>query len=248
MLFLGGVHEIMWGIAEAFAAAGATLILTYKAGEDAPRIPATLSDATLLPVTLNNPEQLQQTLSAHAFDTAIVSPGWFKHAAFMAGEATDVYQDIDAAFDVNFADSTFAAQAAAKHMAANQQAGSIIFLSSVVGKIPMVKTNLTGASLAAIDVVARMAAVDLAPHGIRVNIVSAGWILGDWAAPVLTDKQTMYTTADIPLSKAGRPADVGHACCFLASPMASYITGSVLTVDGGFSLTKSAAASPYAHG
>lgn len=248
VLFLGGIHEIMFGVAEAFANAGAHLILTYKAGEATPAIPAALSASTLLPVVLNDPQQLEETLASLSFDTAIISPGWFSHAAFMDGEAAEVYQAMDDAFDANFTDSTFAAQAAARHMLANQQRGNIIFLSSVVSKIPMVKTSLTGASLAAIDVVARMAAIDLAPHGVRVNIVAAGWITGNWSAPLLTDQDRMYTPDDIPLNKAGSPADIGHACCFLASPMASYITGSVLTVDGGFSLTKSAAASPYPNG
>ncbi len=248
VLLLGGIHAISIGVAEAFARTGAELAITYAAEREAPRLPGHLAEATLLPVDLQSPTQLAQQLAALAFDTAVISPAWFAHMAFIDGEETAVYRAIDDAFASNFAATTFAAQAAAKHMITNEQAGNIVFLSSVVNKIPMVNTNIVGTSLAALDVVARMAAVDLAPHNIRVNTVAAGWIKGAWSGSVLTEEHTMHTPSDIPMQHAGAPADIGNACCFLASSMASYITGSTITVDGGFSLTKSAAPSPYKHG
>ena len=126
-----------------------------------------------------------------------------------------------------------------------RKGGAIVFLSSVVSKMPMVETNLVGSSLASLEVVATMSAVELAPYNIRVNVVAAGWIDGAWASPLLGSDSTMREASDIPAGKAGSPTSVGNACCFLASPLADYITGAVLPVDGGFMLTKSAAKSPY---
>jgi 3-oxoacyl-[acyl-carrier protein] reductase len=90
-----------------------------------------------------------------------------------------------------------------------------------------------------------MAAVDLGQHGIRVNIIAAGWLSDERSKPILTEDGQLHTPEDIPLGTIGEPGDVGNLCCFLASPLSRYITGTVIPVDGGFLLTKSSAQTPY---
>ncbi|MFF0162993.1 SDR family NAD(P)-dependent oxidoreductase [Streptomyces sp. NPDC005263] len=81
---------------------------------------------------------------------------------------------------------------------------------------------------------ARAAALEYGPHGIRVNTVSPGLIDRDGLARAWPDGVRRWRDA-APLGRLGRPEDVGDACVFLASPLASWITGHDLVVDGGVS-------------
>ena len=97
----------------------------------------------------------------------VISLDWFAHTPFTQVAA----QYIDEALPHDFEHLTSAAQAAARQHAELGDGGSMILLSSVVSQMPFVHTNLVGVSLAATRVVARMAAVDLGPHRIRVDVV-----------------------------------------------------------------------------
>ena len=237
VLLMGGLHAVSLGVARAFHQAGARLIIAYEP----PLVEVEMPPARLCETTLADSHALDETLADLTFHTVVISPGWFEHAPFM--EATPA--DIDAAFSRNLAEATFAAQAAARRMIAQGAGGVMLFLTSVAAQTPMVHTNLTGSSLAAVEVIAQMAAVDLAPHGIRVNLVSAGWVEGAWSRPFIDAEGEMYNRSDIPAGHIGTPESVGEACCFLASSQARYITGARLPVDGGFLLTKSSAKTPY---
>lgn len=84
---------------------------------------------------------------------------------------------------------------------------------------------------------AQVAAVELGAKGIRVNVLALGPLEGDVA-----DR-----TADgVPLGRLARPADLGAACVMLAGSGAAYVTGSIVTVDGGYTITKAVGGSPFA--
>lgn len=111
--------------------------------------------------------------------------------------------------------------------------GSIIMLSSVWGQTGASCESVYAASKAAVIGLAKSLAKELAPSGIRVNAVAPGVID--------TDMNACYSQADlaalaeeIPLGRLGRPEEAAKAICFLASEDASYITGQVLAVNGGF--------------
>ena len=111
----------------------------------------------------------------------------------------------------------------ARHMAERGN-GCIISISSVGGLRAHRGLSAYDASKGAIDALTRSMALDLAPHGIRVNAV----------APGLTPKYERPAKHDgIPLGRTAVPLDIGAAVGFLASSAASYITGQVLYVDGG---------------
>lgn len=241
VLMLGGIRDISMGVARVFEKAGARLIIGYQTSQEAKTLATDIPTATLVETDLKKPQPLAKVLADKPFDIVIISPGFFSHKPFMQTTPAE----IDTAFSTNFEQATFAAQAAAKSLILRNVSGSIIFLSSVVSLTPIIETNLTGTSLAALKVIAQMAAVDLAPHKIQVNVVAAGWPQSEWSKPLLTPEGTMSEASDIPAGQAGSIQSIGDACCFLASPMAAYITGTVLPVDGGFLLTKSSARSPY---
>ena len=86
---------------------------------------------------------------------------------------------------------------------------------------------------AGIIALTRSLAMELAPSGIRVNCVAPGVIETDMVR-VLGRETLDQLAADTPLGRLGQPEDIAHAAAFLASDKAGFITGQVLTVDGGF--------------
>ncbi|MBX2819619.1 MAG: SDR family oxidoreductase [Rhodothermaceae bacterium] len=240
VLMIGELSDLAAGVAAVFKEAGAEILVVYNSTSD-PNLLRLYPDGTYLETSLYDPIELASTLANYTFQTVVISPGWFQHRSFLDSNASD----IENAYRINFEHAIYSAQSAAKRLIEQGEGGVILFLSSVVSKMPTVETNLVGSSLASLEVIATMAAVDLAQYGIRVNVVAAGWLENSWAEPLLGVEGRMKEPTDIPLGKVGSTKSVGQACCFLASPMAEYITGVVLPVDGGFTLTKSLAQSPY---
>lgn len=133
-----------------------------------------------------------------------------------------------AMLDTDLTSAFLCTQAAAGVM----RGGSITHIASIEAGQPAAGHAHYGAAKAALVMHARAAALEYGRHGIRVNSVSPGLIdrpglADDWPSGVERWR------AAAPLTRLGTPADVGDACVFLASPMASWITGHNLTVDGG---------------
>ncbi len=175
-----------------------------------------------------------------AIQTAILAPGWFAEKPFM--ESTRA--DWDAALAANFEQIIYAAQAIARQMIAQGSGGCILFLSSVAALKSLAGLSTVGTVLAALHVAAKMAAVDLAPYGITVNIVAVGWVKGGWETHTFNTNDPAQVGRYIPLEALGTPDDVGNVCAFLASPEARYLTGVIVPVDGGYTLTKAGAGTP----
>ncbi|MEU0408142.1 SDR family oxidoreductase [Streptomyces griseorubiginosus] len=110
--------------------------------------------------------------------------------------------------------------------------GSVTHIASIEASHPAPEHAHYSASKAAIVMHARSAALEYGPHGIRVNTVSPGLIDRAGLAESWPEGVERWTRR-APLSRLGRPEDVADACVFLASPLASWITGHDLVVDGG---------------
>jgi len=111
--------------------------------------------------------------------------------------------------------------------------GNIIHISPVGGLRAHRGQAGYDASKGAINALTRSMALDLAPHGIRVNAVAPGLTLGKRAMRPEWEKKLQDRSVGIPLGRAATPEDVGAAVAFLASDAGSYITGQILYVDGG---------------
>jgi 3-oxoacyl-[acyl-carrier protein] reductase len=116
-----------------------------------------------------------------------------------------------------------------------QHSGRIINVTSIVGLIGNAGQCNYSASKAALIGFTKSVARELASRGITVNAVAPGFIETDMTA-ALSDETRKELLLKIPLNCLGSPDDIAHAALFLASPAARYITGQVLTVDGGMAM------------
>jgi 3-oxoacyl-[acyl-carrier protein] reductase len=115
-----------------------------------------------------------------------------------------------------------------------QKSGRIIVVSSTSGQRGESFHTHYGASKGALISLVKGLATELARHAILVNSVAPGWVETDMSLPVLKDPvEASQIMVGIPLGRMGRPEEVATAILFLASEMASYITGEVLNVNGG---------------
>jgi NAD(P)-dependent dehydrogenase (short-subunit alcohol dehydrogenase family) len=173
-----------------------------------------------------------KTLALHgAIDILVNNAGIFKAAPFL-----DVSEsDFDAVIAVNLKGSFLMAQAAARAMVAHQTHGSIINMSSVNGVLAIPSIASYNMSKGGINQLTRVAALALADFGIRVNAVAPGTIATELAAKaVLTDDAAKAKIMSrTPLRRLGEPSEIADVVAWLASDAASYVTGEVVTVDGG---------------
>lgn len=157
-------------------------------------------------------------------------------------------QNFQKVIDVNLKGYFLMAQAAAKEMAKNPPVqspsgnvadkGAIVNIASIaMGQVGVGFAGLTHycASKGGIVAMSEAMALELAPIGVRVNCIAPGAIDTPMVASVKQDMKSLEATlAGIPLKRMGRPEEISNAVLFLASDESSYMTGSVMVVDGGW--------------
>jgi 3-oxoacyl-[acyl-carrier protein] reductase len=140
-------------------------------------------------------------------------------------------EDWDAVLDANLRGAFVAIRAAARGMM-KRRWGRIINIASVVGIIGNKGQANYAASKAGLIGLTKSVARELASRNILVNAVAPGFIETDMTA-AMTEEARATLSGQIPLERLGAPADVAAAVAYLASDLASYVTGQVLVVDGG---------------
>lgn len=180
-----------------------------------------------------------EVLAAHGgqVDTLVTSAGLCEN--FPAEQyPPDRLQHIMA---VNVHGTYYFAAALARHLIACGQRGSMVFIGSMSGSIVNVPQPQApyNASKAAVRHLARSFAVEWAPHGIRVNVISPGYMLTDLTKRILEERPDLGArwTSLTPAGRMGDPQDLMGAVVFLASDAAAFVTGAELAVDGGYTAT-----------
>ncbi|MBR7836028.1 glucose 1-dehydrogenase [Actinospica durhamensis] len=246
-LVTGGTRGIGRACALALAAAGAEVVLTgreARTAKAAAEAIAAETGATVTGMSLDVPENatsaetfecaeslLAEIAAEHGeLDVLVANAGILRHTPMGLIDAADV----QAMVAVNFVGSLAMLQAATASMR-RRGGGSAVLISSVVGVLGGDMLAAYAATKAAIAAMARSAARDLGPEGIRVNAIAPGVIYTDMVSPAPREMLDA-TVARVPMRRVGRPEDVAGAAVFLASDAASYVTGHVLAVDGGMVL------------
>lgn len=143
-------------------------------------------------------------------------------------------QDWDAVIGTNLK-AVFNFSKASYRTFMKQRSGRIVTISSVVGVMGNPGQTNYAASKAGIIGFSKSLAKELGSRGITVNVVAPGFVATDMTA-ALNDAAKDAMLGSVPLGRAATPEDIAGAVLFLASPLASYITGHVLHVDGGLAM------------
>ncbi|HUN06699.1 MAG TPA: SDR family oxidoreductase [Aggregatilineales bacterium] len=241
-LLTGPMDALLIGVGQALQEAGATILLGHlPSDEQAAIVAAGRIGARLIALTPDNPDSLAlQIEAAGEIDICIIAPHSHLYKPFM--EVTDA--EWDTAISGNFERALWLSQALARQWVNVGRGGRIIFLSSIAAKMPLTHLSAPGTTLGALRALAKMAAVDLAPHDITVNVIELGWL----DTPALPAEVRSHILDGTPTGRLIDPAEVGALCVFLASQLASSITGETHTLDGGYSLTRSAGTEPLVRG
>ena len=174
---------------------------------------------------------IKKVIAQHGrLDVLVSNAGIFKAAPFL--EVSE--SDFDEVLRVNLKGAFLMGQAAARVMK-DQGGGAIVHMSSVNGVLAIPEIASYNVSKGGLNQLTRAMALALADDGIRVNAVAPGTIATELASKaVLTSEEARNKILGrTPMKRLGDPSEVAHVVAFLASDAASYITGEVITVDGG---------------
>ena len=141
---------------------------------------------------------------------------------------------LDQLIDLNIRSAFRVARAAAQKMVDAGQGGSIVNMSSQMGHVGGPRRTVYAMTKHAIEGMTKAMAIDLAPHGIRVNAVAPTVVRTPMTAPFFEDPAyTKAALAMIPLGKIAEPEDVASAVLYLASSASRMVTGTSVRIDGG---------------
>ena len=234
----GGANGIGREIAPQLAAVGAAVLVADRDGAGAEavagEIVATGGRAVGQEVDVRDPAGCEALVAAahEAFgrlDALVTSAGIARSRPFLR-TSLELWQETLA---VNLTGTFLCCQAAASAMIA-AGGGRIITMASVSGERGGTGRAAYGASKGGVITLTRVMAVELARHNITVNAIAPGPVETPMVAALHTADDRAAWLGSVPAQRYGTPAEVAAAVVFLASDEASYITGHVLNVDGGF--------------
>jgi NAD(P)-dependent dehydrogenase (short-subunit alcohol dehydrogenase family) len=245
----GAATGIGESIARLLADAGAHVTVADIDVEGAERVAADIG-GTALHLDVTDPEAAAAAIgTVEGLDLLVNNAGTYLEAGSILDQTHASWQR---SIDVNLAGVFNCSQPAARSMVAGGREGAIVNIASVDGILPCLGTGYDSAKAAVIQFT-RSLAVDLAPHGIRVNGVAPGNIpvptldrIHRGELPPLWPANSSTTglmgpmmrqrSKHIPLGRTGRPEEIAMAVLFLAAPASSYVTGHTMVVDGGWTL------------
>lgn len=230
-LVVGGAKGIGLAIAERLSAEGAHVYITSRRGEDAEKAARDIgSGAVGITADASSPDDMVEVVEkvrkAHGRIDALVLNAGLSEPSQIA-EITP--EHFDRHFDVNVRGMVFGLQAA---LPAMTEGGSVVLVGSIAGNAGYSAYGTYCATKAAVRSYARTWTAELAPKGIRVNVVAPGPTDTEMMAAVPEDTRAALV-APIPMGRMARPSEVAAAALFLLSDDASYIAGAELCVDGG---------------
>ena len=240
VLVTGGATGLGLAIAEAFGRAGAAVALNDLARERVDQATARLSQQGIrcfgVAGDVQCPNQVQRLIDDVVTelgvpDVAIANAGIYPNTPFL-----DVSEEeLDRVLDTNVKGVFLTCQTVARAMVAAQRPGQLITVASGAANTAIWGWSHYCASKAAVVMLTRAMALELGQHGIRVNAVLPGYVdVPEGGVPLDAAYKDTARRAS-PIGRPGEPADIARAILLLTSPLAEYITGTALAVDGGSS-------------
>ena len=223
-----------------FGSEGAKVVVIGRRRDEGEEVAALIrkagGTAKFIQVDVSKADQVERLIkeTVSTFGTLNVA---FNNAGIEGKFGVPVAELPEAAFDDLVAINLKGAFLSLKYEAAVMPPGSsIIFNSSIVADVGFPGATAYAATKGGVNALARSAALELAKTGIRVNVLSPGVTITDMSRRALGDDQSIQNLAAnlMPLARAAQPIEMAQAALFLASDQASYITGQVLRVDGGY--------------
>jgi len=243
----GGSSGIGRGIARGFAEHGAEAVVVADVREEPKEegLPThelleeeTDTSSVYVECDVTSRSDLTETIeaaeAAGGIDVMVNNAGiWHADDFFEVTE--EEYQQM---MDINLKGAYFGSQIAAGHLVENDTGGTIINISSIAGLFGNGNWPTYSASKGGLTMFTYSLAHKLGEHGIRVNAIHPGGIQtmigGETTDPEAAAEQAQQFTQMVPLGRYGQPDDIAGAATFLASDLASYVTGESLVVDGGW--------------
>jgi NAD(P)-dependent dehydrogenase (short-subunit alcohol dehydrogenase family) len=238
-LVTGGTRGIGFAIAQALGQAGAKVFISARgSGEKAEeRLRDAGLDADFLAADLADPGAPDRLIgevvnAAGRIDILVNNAGMAIHGD--TAEFSD--EDLDRLMSLNV-DSVFRCCRAAIPAMRSGGGGAIVNIGSISGIASNIPQNQVAynSSKAAVHMMTKSLASELALDGIRVNALAPGYIQTDMSQGGIDNPDWFPIWRDMtPMQRVGQPEEVATAALFLASPAASYITGAVVVIDGGY--------------
>ncbi len=241
-LVTGGNSGIGLGMAEGLAAHGATVAIWGTNPDKNTAAAARLREygGTVLDLVCDVGDQQavidSMAATVEAFgrvDSCFVNAGVGGKAPSFVGMTDEEWHRV---LRVNLDGAFYTAQEAVKQMVSQGDGGSVVFTTSGSAYFGQQKGQHYGGSKGAVISMMKGIAVEHARHGIRCNAILPGWIESDMTAGAFGwDKFVDNVLPRVPMRRWGRPEDFSALAVLLASPLASsYLTGDVITIDGGY--------------
>jgi NAD(P)-dependent dehydrogenase (short-subunit alcohol dehydrogenase family) len=236
VLVTGAGRGIGLSCAQALAEAGADVTLAARSLDEVEAAAVAIRDAggraAALAVDVTDLQAFAGAIAAaEPFAAFINNAGTNRPKPF--AEVTP--DDFDAVMDLNVRAAYFAAQAVVRRMLDTGTRGSIVNMSSQMGHVGGAKRTIYCASKHAMEGFTKAMAIELGPHGIRVNTICPTFIETPMTKPYFEDAAFRDSVlSKIKLGRLGTPAEVAGAVVFLASDASALMTGSALMVDGGW--------------
>lgn len=229
----GGTRGIGRAIVRRLAAEGATVVLTGR-GPSAEHVAAELGGRVHGVVCDGRDERqvddiVARVVGEHKRLDVLVNNAGIARDGMLHRMTLTEFRDV---VDVNLQGAWLWTRAAVRHMRSREGGGSIVNISSISGKAGNLGQSNYAASKAAVVALTQTTAREGARHGIRANAVRPGLIRTDMTDAIPAESWK-HMLDDIPLGRPGEPEEVAQVVAFLASDMASYMTGAVLDVSGG---------------
>lgn len=190
--------------------------------------------ALVMQVDISDPEQVEKMFKAAVEKFGRVDV-FVNNAAIMKGGfliSTDD-KNLQEHLDINVKGSFHCCQLAANQMIKQGKGGKIIVISSIDGIEGNEGEISYAMSKAALILMTKCMAVELAPHKINVNAIAPGWVATEMSVPYVDAPLMKEIQKRVPLGAMAKPEEIAGGALFLASPLSSYVTGHVLVMDGG---------------